>query len=83
MNVFSLKFGLSSSLQQPELMQILKSAGAEVIQTGDGLCLKTQSPEDDLKKLLEEKEATGLTLEQLNTSHTEGLSPDIIAFMTT
>lgn len=42
MNYYALKYGLNASGGQPELMQTLKSTGAEVIQTSDGMCLKTE-----------------------------------------
>ena len=50
MPAYSVKMGISGTLSQQEAMDLLKNAGAEVIQTSDGLCLKTEKPIVELQK---------------------------------
>lgn len=54
MKFFRVKLNLSDSGAQPKLMQQLKADGAEVIQTGEGLCVKTGERESSLARLLKE-----------------------------
>jgi D-ribose pyranose/furanose isomerase RbsD len=52
--VYLIKFSMAAGGQQPELMQALKTKGAEVIQTSAGLCAKTDLSESELKAAMKE-----------------------------
>lgn len=54
MNYFRVKLSLNDSGAQPKLMQKLKADGGDVIQTSDGVCLKTQQSAGALAGLLKE-----------------------------
>jgi hypothetical protein len=41
MKYYTVRVGLDSQLNQPELLDCLRSLGAEVIQTSDGVVFKT------------------------------------------
>ncbi|MBC7741581.1 MAG: hypothetical protein H7061_05260 [Bdellovibrionaceae bacterium] len=43
MKFIKLTFGLAASGQQNDIIQLIKNQGDEVIQTGDGLCVKSNN----------------------------------------
>lgn len=67
---------LSDSGVQATLMQSLKSAKADVIQTGSGLCVKTDMTEGEISKLA----GDGVQIEKLDSA-SEKLTPDVRAFL--
>lgn len=64
---------LNRCANQGEILQKLKNAGCEAIQTADGLCVRSEKSAADLQKLL------GVEIVPLNTSGE--LAPDIEAFV--
>lgn len=78
---YALKMNLTSSASQPELIQNLKSQGSDVIQTNDGLCLKTEMSKEELDKFLSDKNVSGVSVAKIEVSQTHELTPDVCAFM--
>lgn len=84
MNFFAVKFGLDSGVSQSEIMQILKSNGADVIQTSAGLCVKSQSDLSALKSLFQKSEHAGVTWQPLDADTAlldDSLAADVKAFI--
>jgi hypothetical protein len=79
-NYFSVTLNLAASAHQPEIIQNLKSRGDDCIQTSSGLCVKTTLSEAELKELVGEN-AGGLTIQKLDSSKRDDLSPDVLAFI--
>ncbi len=80
MSLFTLKMSLAASAYQPQLLQDLKSDGDDVIQTADGLCVKTRRSKSELESFLREKGVEGVTVETVDTKSDE-LSKDVLAFI--
>jgi hypothetical protein len=78
-NFFAIKFNLDSGVGQAELMPCLKGLGAEVIQTSDGLGVRTEKSQSDLQKIWADKK-WNLNLSSLDSNNAE-LSSDIKAFL--
>jgi hypothetical protein len=79
MSFYSVKLGMDASAKQPELILLFKNSGGDVIQTSDGLCVKSELKLAALTKLLEEKElAAGVAVSEVDAS---SASPDVRAFM--
>jgi hypothetical protein len=84
MNYYGLKYSLNASGGQPELMQALKSAGAEIIQTSDGLCVKTERSLAELEDLVRDQGLTGISVSVLNAQElrdADGTPTDIKTFL--
>lgn len=78
---YSLKFGLEASSVQPEVVQLIKSVGEDVIQTSDGLCLKTTRSEDDVRAALKGAGyAAGITVEKMDEEALKAASPNVRSF---
>jgi hypothetical protein len=58
-----LKMSLAGSAHQAQLMQLLKTAGDDVIQTSAGLCVKTSKTSAELEALISENEMSGIQVE--------------------
>ncbi|MES2855072.1 MAG: hypothetical protein V4692_04370, partial [Bdellovibrionota bacterium] len=66
---YSLKVSLNANgVNQAELIQHFQSNGDEVIQTSDGLCLKTTKTQSAVESFLEEKNATGVLVTPVSGS---------------
>jgi hypothetical protein len=84
MNYYALKYGLNASGGQPELMQALKSAGADVIQTSDGLCIKTERSRAEVEDLVKGQGLTGISVSVLDAPKlrdADDTPPDVKTFM--
>jgi hypothetical protein len=73
---YSLRFSLSGP-GQPEILQALAKLGAESIQTGSGLCVKTELTLAELERGLAREKVTGLEISAV----TGDLEPDVAAFV--
>jgi hypothetical protein len=80
-NFIKITFGLAASALQPDIMQLLHAEGDQVIQTSDGLCVKSVKSLDDFKSTLKNKNLdSGIQLSPVD-SQDDKLSPDIKAFL--
>lgn len=79
--IYSLKFGLEASSAQPEIVQLFKTAGEEIIQASDGLCLKSSRNENEVRESLEKAGyKNGITLEKMSDQALQSATPNIKAF---
>lgn len=78
--VYLIRFSMSAGSQQPEIMQALKSGGAEVIQTSAGLCAKTSLTESELKELMKEF-GESITIETLTQDKLKNEAESVKAFV--
>jgi len=78
---YSLKMGLAADTNQASLIQHFKSNGDDVIQTSDGLCLKSQMTKEEVESFLKDKDASRITVQAIDRENTNGLSKDVLAFM--
>ena len=78
---YSLKMGLAGGAHQPELIQQFKSNGDDVIQTSDGLCLKTKMSKQEIEKFLSEKNVSGVSVAPVEARSSNDLPTDVAAFM--
>ena len=77
--IYLIKFSLESNAEQPEIMQLLKSAGAEVIQTSSGLCVKTEKSETETKSMMG-KFAASVSIETLSKEALQDQAESVKAF---
>ncbi len=79
---FQIKLSLSSGGNQAEIMQLLRSQGADVIQTNDGLCVRADKSLEELRDVLKEKGLdSGLTVAPLDPRELDESAPqDLKAF---
>lgn len=80
MNVFSLKLGMNAEVNQAELMQLLKSNNAEVIQTSDGLCIKSDKSRDELNQIISSKAGSSVSIQPFDGEAPE-MPADVRAFV--
>lgn len=83
MYVYSLKFGLSAGSNQAMLIQELKANNADVIQTSDGLCVKSGLDKASITALVESK-MSGVSIATLDPSaiaEDAQMSADVKAFV--
>lgn len=78
---FSLKMGLAGGAHQSELIQQFKSNGDEVIQTSDGLCLKTKMSQQEIESFLADRKISGVSVSPVEERCTTNLPTDVAAFM--
>lgn len=72
MQYYSIKVGISGDVTQQEIMDILRNAGAEVIQTSDGVALKTEKTLPELKQ--SHDKLSSLNFETLNPKEVQSNS---------
>lgn len=70
---------LTLNAPQSVIIDQLKSNGAELIQTSDGICLKTDQSLDTLKKLLGKDLENNI--DSIDTNSIDSFSEDIKAFI--
>lgn len=70
---------LNLNAPQSVIIDQLKSNGAELIQTSDGICLKTDQSLDALKKLLGKDLENNI--DSIDTNSIDSFSEDIKAFI--
>lgn len=70
---------LTLNAPQSVIIDQLKSNGAELIQTSDGICLKTDQSLDALKKLLGKELENNI--DSIDTNSIDSFSEDIQAFI--
>ena len=80
MNGYLINFGLSAAINQQDLIQALKTNGADVIQTGSGLCVKSEKSAAEMKASLIESKFKDVNLVLIQGTD-ESLSPDIKSFL--
>lgn len=80
MNGYLINFGLSAAINQQDLIQHLKTMGAEVIQTGSGLCVKSNQSAADMKTSLAESKFGHVNLIPVQQTD-ENLTPDVKSFL--
>lgn len=80
MKYYQIKVGLNSS--QTQIMDRLKSAGAEVIQLSDSLCFKISKSPDEIKNIFEGIEQPAVTsLDPQPLINDKDTPPDLRAFL--
>lgn len=78
--IYLIKFTLESNAQQPEILQLLKSDGAEVIQTSGGLCVKTEKSESETRAIMG-KFAESVSIEPLSKEGLKDQAESVKAFV--
>lgn len=78
---YSLKMGLAGGAHQSELIQQFKSNGDDVIQTSDGLCLRTGKSQQEIETFLSEKNVSGVAVSPVEARSSNDLPTDVAAFM--
>jgi len=78
---YSLILNLAASAAQPEITQALKSRGDDVIQTSNGLCVRSTLSLSDLEALIGDLAAAGVKIEPVDLSSRDELPPDVQAFI--
>ena len=80
-NFFKLTFGLAVSASQPDILQLFHAEGDEVIQTSDGLCIKSSKNLEEIKAALQNKKLdSGILLSAVDSQDPQ-LSPDVKVFL--
>lgn len=83
MAFYKIKLGTVESNNQPSQSQLIdafKAQGEDVIQTSDGLCLKTVKDLESLSRDLEHQGLPQSSITSIDES-TPDLSKDVLAFM--
>lgn len=80
MDFYNIQLGLNSNLNQAQLMNELKSRGSDVIQTSNGLCVKTPDSREAMSQFLKEKGIATTALSKINTD-SANLTADELAFL--
>jgi len=68
---------ISASDLQAELIQLFKNGDDQVIQTADGLCVKSSKSDGDMQELLNGKNLSFVSV----NSKTADISPDVVKFI--
>jgi hypothetical protein len=80
-NYFSVTYGLNGSTSQTQVMDKIRGAGGDAIQTSDGLCVRLEGGITELEKILEGSAASLKALEPGPALKDPNTPADVKAFL--
>lgn len=80
MSYFNIRIGLSGEWNQAQLMNEFKTRGDDVIQTSNGLCVRTNNTPEAISLFLKEKGISTKALSKIDAD-SENLTADELAFL--